>query len=622
MPRWLSLVFCVALVTVAARPCAIAEEQPAVAKRLHAISRVGPPKLASDFKHFDWVNPKAPKGGRVNISGIGSFDSLNSFTFKGVQAPALSLLDATLFAPSLDEPATAYAFIAEWAEIAADRGSITFRLRPEARFSDGRSVTPADVVFSFEEQVKASPSVAIYYRDVARAEVTGEREVSFRFTNAGNRDLPYALSLLSIVPRHYWTGRSSNGSERSLSETTLEPPVGSGPYRIKTFDAGRSITYEHVPDWWARDLPVALGLYNFGEVHVTMFRDDLPEFEALKSGDIDLNEESSSKKWATGYDIPAVKAGHLKRIELERKTVAGLQGFVFNTRKPRFADPRVRRAFALAFDFETANKSLFYGLYRRLNSVFDNSELAHSGLPEGRELALLETVRHKIPPEVFTAEYKSPVNATGDDQRKNLREAAQLLAEAGWKVEGGVLRDAKGGEIMSLEFLNFDTQFDRIVLPYKQALEKLGARVSLRVVDPTQYENRLKKFDFDVITDSYAMSHAPGNELRELWGSASADKEASRNRIGIKNPAIDMLIDAVIAAKSRDEQIVAARALDRVILWNHYLVLQWFNPAAWIVHWSKFGRPAKHPSQDPGVLVTWWYDAQAAAQLEAARAKR
>lgn len=622
MSRLLSFVLSFALISVAATARANAQQPATGAGRLHAISRLGPPKFPADFKHFDWVNPTAPKGGRVNISGIGSFDSLNSFTFKGVQAPALALLDATLFAPSLDEPATAYAFIAEWAEIAPDQSAVTFGLRPEARFNDGRPITPVDVVFSFEEQVKASPSVAIYYRDVAKAEVTGERAVTFRFSTTSNRDLPYAVSLLSVVPRHYWTGRSSSGGERSLSETTLEPPVGAGPYRIKTFDTGRSITYERVADWWAKHLPVALGQYNFGEIHVTMFRDDLPEFEALKSGDIDLNEENSSKKWATGYDIPAVKAGHLKKIELERKTVAGLQGFVFNTRKARFADPRVRRAFALAFDFETANKSLFYGLYRRLNSVFDNSDLAHRGLPEGRELALLEKLRDKVPPEVFTAEYKSPVNAGADDQRKNLREAARLLAEAGWKVEGGVLRHAKSGETMTLEFLNFDTQFDRIVLPYKQALEKLGARVTLRVTDPTQYENRLKKFDFDVITDNYAMSHAPGNELRELWSSTSADKEASRNRIGIKNPAVDLLIDEVITAKSRDDQIAAARALDRVILWNHYIVLQWHNPMAWIAHWSKFGRPAKHPSQDPGVLVTWWYDAEAAAKLEAAHAKK
>lgn len=597
--------------------------QPAASsERLHAISRLGAVRFPAGFKHFDWVNPNAPKGGRVNLSGIGSFDSLNAFTFKGTQAPALALLDATLFAPSLDEPATAYAFVAEWAGIAPDLSAVTFAIRPEARFNDGRPITPDDVVFSFEEQVRASPSVAIYYRDVVKAEVTGDRQVTFRFAKAGNRDLPYSVSLLSVVPRHYWSAKSADGAQRSLSETTLEPPVGAGPYRIKAVDTGRSITYARVEDWWAKDLGLTAGQYNFGELHFTMYRDDLPEFEALKSGDVDLTEENSSKKWATGYDIPAVKAGHLKKIVLERKTVANLQGFVFNTRKARFADPRVRRAFALAFDFETANKSLFYGLYTRLNSVFDNSELAHQGLPEGRELEILEKVRDKVPPEVFTTAYKSPVHATPDDQRKNLREAARLLTEAGWKVEGGVLRHAKSGETMTMEFLNYDTQFDRIVLPYKQALEKLGARVTLRVVDPTQYENRLKKFDFEVITDSYVMSHSPGNELRELWGTAAAAKEASRNRIGIQNPAVDAIIDEVIYAKSRADQIAAARALDRVILWNHYLVLQWHNPNAWIAYWDKFGRPAKHPSQDPGIVTTWWYDADAAAKLKASHGKQ
>ncbi len=603
-----------------AKPASVAKNDPSA--RLHAISRLGEAKFPADFKHFDWVNPSAPKGGRLSLSGVGSFDNFNSFTFKGTQAPGLPLLDATLFAPSLDEPATVYALIAEWATIPADYSSTTFRLRPEARFNDGRPITPEDVVFSFEQQIKASPAVAIYYRDVAKVEKTADREVTFRFAKPGNRDLPYSVSLLTIIPRHHWTAKSHAGASRNLTETTLEPPLSAGPYRIKGFDVGRSITFERIKDWWAKDLAVSIGQYNFDEIHYTMYRDDLPEFEALKSGDVDLTEEHSSKKWATGYDIPAVKNGRLKKIVLEKKTVVNFQGFVFNTRKPRFADPRVRRAFALAFDFETANKSLFYGLYTRINSVFDNSELAHKGVPSGRELEILEKFRDKVPPEVFTTEYKSPVNTAADDLRKNLREASRLLAEAGWKIDNGVLRHEKTGETMTMEFLNFDTQFDRIVLPYKQNLEKLGVRITLRVVDPTQYENRLKVYDFDVISDANQMSHAPGNEQRELWGSTAADKEASRNRAGIKNPAVDQIIEEILYAPSRADQVAATRALDRVLLWNHYFVPQWHIPATWIAYWNKFGRPEKHPSQDPGVIVTWWYDAEAAAKLGAVNANK
>ena len=595
-------------------------EQPAL--RRHAISKIGDPKFPPGYTHFDWVNPQAPKGGFVRLSSVGSFDNLNQATIKGVVAPGIALIDASLFIPSLDEPATAYGFIADWVSYPDDFTSATFGINPAARFNDGRPITPEDVVYSFDEQKRASPSIGIYYRDVVRAEKTGEREVTFRFAKPGNRDLPYITSLLTILPKHYWTAKGANGEPRDLANTTLEPPLSAGAYRIKRLDAGRAIVYERVKDWWGRDLPVNVGQYNFDELRYVMYRDDLPQFEALKSGLVDVTEEHSSKKWATGYDIPAVRDGRLKRLVLAKKIVADLQGFALNTRKPKFADPRVRRAFALAYDFESANNSLFYGLYRRINSAFENSELAHQGIPAGRELALLEKVRDKVPPEVFTTPYKSPVNATADDLRRNLREAARLLAEAGWTINRGVLSNARTGDPMTVEFLNSDTQFDRIVLPYKQNLEKLGIQVTIRIVDSTLYENRLKTYDFDMITDVLVMSQAPGNELRELWGSGSADKEASRNRIGIKNPAIDALIEDVIYAQSREDLIAAARALDRVMLWNHYLILQWYLPDAWIAHWDKFARPAKHPSQDPGVLSTWWIDPAAASKLEAANARK
>ncbi len=602
---------------------ASAQQPSAATPRRHVIAKLGTAQYAADFKHFDWVNPSAPKGGLIRLSWTGSFDNLNSSTIKGTLAPGITLLtEASLFTPSLDEPATAYGLVAEWVSYPDDFSAATFGLHTSARFSDGKTITPEDVIFSFEEQKRASPSIAIYYRDVTSVAKTGEREVTFKFAKPGNRDLPYVVSLLGIIPKHYWSATGGNGEIRDLALSTLEPPVAAGPYRIKSVDAGRSISYERIKDWWAKDLPVNVGLWNFDEIRITMYRDDVPQFEALKSGDIDMQEEYSSKKWATGYDIPAVRDGRLKKTVLEKRTVADLQGFVFNLRRQRFSDLRVRRAFALAYNFESANASLFYGLYSRTNSMFENSELAQQGVAAGRELAILETHRAKVPPEVFGPAFKSPTAKTADDERRNLREAARLLAEAGWTLDKGQLRHAGTGEALTVEFLSYDTQFDRIVLPYKQNLEKLGIRLNFRIVDPTLYETRLKTYDFDMITDAYLMSHAPGNELREMWGSAAASQEASRNRAGIRNEAVDAIIEDVIYARNRADLIAATRALDRVLLWNTYIIPQWFNPTVWIAHWDKFGRPQRTPSQDPGNLAIWWIDATAAGKLEAHNARK
>ena len=602
---------------------ASAQQQPAAAPRRHVIAKLGTAQYPADFKYFDWVNPAAPKGGTARLAWIGSFDNLNNSTIKGTLAPGITLFtESGLFAPSLDEPATAYGLIAEWVTYPEDFSSATFGLRASARFSDGKPITPEDVVFSLEEQKRASPPIAIYYRDVVSAAKTGEREVTFRFAKSGNRDLPYIVGLLGIIPKHYWSAKGSNGETRDLAHSTLEPPIAAGPYRIKSVDAGRSIVYERIKDWWAKDLPVNVGQWNFDAVRYTMYRDDVPLFEALKSGDIDLHEENSSKKWATGYDIASVRDGRLKKAVLEKRTVADLQGFVFNLRRQRFSDLRVRRAFALAYNFESANASLFYGLYSRINSMFENSELAHQGVPNGRELAILEAHRAKVPPEVFGPAFRSPAAPNADDERRNLREASRLLAEAGWTLDKGQLRQAKTGEAMVVEFLNYDTQFDRIVLPFKQNLEKLGVRLNIRIVDPTLYETRLKTYDFDMITDAYLMSHAPGNELREMWGSAAASQEASRNRAGIRNAAVDAIIEDVIYARNRADLIAATRALDRVLLWNTYIIPQWHNPTVWIAHWDKFGRPQRTPSQDPGNIATWWSDATAVSKLEALNARK
>lgn len=606
----------------AARAQAPAGEIAPTATRKPAIAKIGDPGMPADFKHFPWVNPAAPKGGNLTLSSVGSFDNLNIHTFKGFPATGIQLIDATLMAPSPDEPATAYGLIAEWISVPDDRSSATFGLRAGARFSDGRPITPEDVIFSFEEQKKAHPAVALTYKDIVAAEKTGPSQVTFRFARAGSRELPYLASLVTVIPKHYWTGTDAKGEPRDLTRTTIEPPVSAGPYRIKSVDLGRSIVYERIPDWWGKDLPVNVGQYNFDELRYLAFRDDVPEFEALKGGEVELRQENSSRKWAKEYDFPAIRDGRIKKIALPTKDVAQFQGFVLNARRAKFADPRVRRAFALAYDFESANKTLFYGQYRRLNSLFENSELAHRGLPEGRELALLEPLRDKIPPEVFTTPYKAPVSATADDLRRNLREAQRLLNEAGWKADGTVLKNTKTGEVMTVEYLADDQQFNRIVLPYKQNLEKLGIRLDIRVAEAARYLERLKTFDFDMITSSFVQSHAPGTEQREYWGTEAADRTASRNYAGIRNPAIDTLAEALIFATTKEDMIAAARALDRVVLWGHYIVPQWYNPDVWYAYWDKLGRPERYPVIDPSPLTTWWYDTAAAQRLGGNRAPR
>lgn len=579
--------------------------------RQHALTRVGAVKFSAGFANFDWVNPQAPKGGSVRLADIGGFDNLNPFTFKGLHASGLALLHDSLMVASLDEPATAYGLIAEWASHPDDYASVTFGLNARAKFQDGSPITPEDVVFSFEEQKKADPVRAVTFRDVVAAEKSGELEVTFRFARAGNRDLPFLMSQLQIASRTYWTGKSAGGKARDMSSTTLEPPVGSGPYRVSSVEPNRSIVYERVTDYWAKDLPVMRGQWNFDRIRFDSFRDDVPAFEAFKAGAIDIMQENSSKKWATEYTFPAVREGRVKRREVELATVAPTQAFAFNLRRTKFSDPRVRRAFDLAFDFESANKSLFYGLYHRLESYFDNSELAAKGLPNGKELALLDHVRHKVPAEVFTTEYKSPVNATPEQLRAHLRKAAQLLDQAGWRLDGTVRRNATSGEALTAEMLVPDTSFDRVLLPYKQSLEKLGIRMSIRVVDAPQYVERVKSFDFDMIIENFPQSHAPGNEQREYWGSEAASKPASRNVMGIRDPAIDYLIEQIIYAPTREDVVAATRALDRVLLWNHYLVLQWYRPSEWVVYWNKFGMPNKTPSQAVGWLQTWWLDPRA-----------
>ncbi len=517
------------------------------AKRLHALSLVGEPRHGPDFKHFDWVNPSAPKGGRIRQRAMGTFDTLNAFAAKGSPASGLSLIYDTLMARSRDEPSTVYGLVAEWVSRPADYSSVTFGLRAGARFHDGAPITPEDVVFTLGAMKAASPQYALYYKNVVKAEKTGEREVTFTFDAPGNRELPDIVAGLPVLPRHFWQAKDEKGEPRDLARGTLDVPLGSGPYKIREVNAGRTIAYERVADWWAKDLPVSLGQWNFDEITFIYYRDRLPAFEAFKTGETDFWPENSAKGWATAYDVDAVKRGHIKRELLESADIAPMQGFAFNTRRKQFQDPRVRQAFNLAFNFEWANEQMFFGQYKRVTSYFENSELAAKGLPGAAELAILESVRKDVPPDVFTQEYRNPVNATPEDFRKHMRKASTLLAEAGWTPKGGVLTNAAGDKL-SAEFLLVQPDFERLVLAYKAELDKLGMKIDIRTIDSAQYVRRIDKFDFDIVIGSFRQSLSPGNEQREFWGSVAADKEGTRNIIGIKNAGIDTLIERLIYA--------------------------------------------------------------------------
>lgn len=581
----------------------------------HALSLVSKPEYGPDFAHFKWVNPEAPKGGLVRLTAIGTFDSLNPFPIKGNPATSLGLIYDRLMMVSSDEGSTIYGLIAEAVSYPPDYSSVTFRLREGARFHDGEPIKPEDVIFSLNELKRVNPFYLAYYKNVVRAEKTGPREVTFYFDKKNNRELPFITAELFVLPKHYWTGTGKDGKPRDLAKSTLEVPLGSGPYRIAEVKPGRSITYERVADYWAKDLPVTRGRWNFDRIRFEYFRDTTVAFEAFKAGKIDFTQENNSKRWATAYDFPAVADGLVKRETLAIKRVAGMQGFVFNLRRRKFQDPRVRRAFNLAFDFEWSNKNLFYGLYRRLNSYFDNSELAARGLPKGKELEILEEVRELVPAEVFTKPYENPVNNSPRDLRKHLREAAALFRAAGWRIKDGVLTHEKTGERMEVEFLLVQPAFERIVLPYVRNLSRLGVKASVRVVDTSQYRQRTDHFDYDMIVWSFGQSESPGNEQRDYWSSAAADKPGSRNMIGIKNPAVDKLIDRIIFARNRAELVAATRALDRVLLWNHYVVPHWYNPVAWLAYWDKFRHPEPHPRRSVAFLEVWWLDGAKAARL-------
>ena len=582
----------------------------------HALSLIGEPRYPADFKHFDYVNPDAPKGGLVRLSDVGGFDSLNPVLYKGEPAAGLGFAFESLMADSLDEPSTSYGLIAEWASYPEDYSSVTFKLRDEARWHDGKKITPEDVIYSLEVNKAANPRMGLYYKNVSRAEATGENEVTFYFDVKNNRELPMIMGQLTILPKHYWTGKDASGNERDPMKTTLEPPLGSGPYRIKEVKPGRSISFERVADNWGKDLPVNAGQWNYDEIRFEYYRDETVAFESFKAGNLDYWQETSAKNWAIAYDFAAVKNGFVRRQAVPVERTQSMQCFVLNLRRAQFQDRRVRQAFSLAYDFEWANKNLFYDQYARVSSYFEGSELAApKALPGGRELEILNEVKDGVPPEVFTEVHKNPLNATTDDARNNLRKAAMLLKEAGWEIKNGVLTNKETGQQMKVEFLLVSPMFERLVQPYLRNLERLGIKGALRLVDSAQYTRRINVFDYDIVVGNFAQSDSPGNEQRDFWGTESADRQGSTNLIGIKDAAIDKLIDKVIFAKDREELVAATRALDRVLLWHDFVVPQWFSPLVRIAYWDRYGQPKVLPGLTPGFLQVWWFDEKLASRL-------
>lgn len=581
----------------------------------HGLSLLGDVKYPADFKHFDYVNPDAPKGGTARLGALGTFDSLNGFIPRGNDAAGLGLVYDTLMTDAYDEPATEYGLIAEAVRFPPDYSSVTYRLRPEARFNDGAPVTPEDVVWSFETLKRIDPLRARYYHDVTKAAVTGEREVTFTFAGPGNRELPQITGQIPILPKHFWEGTDDKGRKRNIEEGTLEKPLGSGPYRVKDFAPGRWISYERVADYWAAKLPTRVGLYNFDEQRFDYFRDSTVLVEAFKGDQFDYREENSAKNWATAYDFPAVRQNKVLLEKFPDSQSGRMQAYAFNLRRDKFKDPRVRRAFNLAFDFEEINKSIMFGQYVRIDSYFFGTDLASKGLPEGREKEILESVRDKIPADVFNTEYKNPVGGSPEAARGNLREAARLLKEAGWTVsrESGkaALRNEKG-EAFKVEFIYGDPTGERLLSFYKPALERLGVEVTLRLLDDSQYINRIRSFDFDMVTVGWGQSLSPGNEQRDMWGSSSADVPGSQNFVGIKDPGVDALIDKMIYAKDRDELTAATRALDRVLLASSYVVPQFTSLEDRTARWDRFSRPENLPPRGSMFPSVWWWDAEKA----------
>lgn len=586
-------------------------------------SLMGDTKYGENFQRYDYVNPDAPKGGTLNSVSSGTFDSFNPYIVQGTAAAGFSgfgggLLYDTLMEQATDEPSVSHPLVAEAFKYPDDYSSATYRLDPRAKWHDGVPITVDDVIWSFNVLKANSPMYNRYFENVTEAVAVGDREVEFRFDQKGNRELPKILGDMVVLPKHWWEGTDAAGRKRDVTRATLEPPLGSAAYRIASFKPGAEIVWERVPDYWGAKLPVKVGRENFDRRRYVYFQDDNAAWQAFtKGGYQDVRGENRSQRWATGYDFPAFKSGDVKKAEFATTSGEPMQGFVLNTRRPQFQDRRVREALTYAFDFESMNRTLFYGLYTRTDSYFEGGDLASSGLPAGKELEILEQYKDKLPPELFTTEFKLPVYDTQQATRDNLRKAFDLLKQAGWENRGGKLVRSDTGEQFKVEFLADDPSDERVNGPFITNLRKLGIDAATRAVDTSQYVNRVRNFDYDVITSVLAQSQSPGNEQRDFWSSRAADMPGSRNVAGIKDPVVDALVDRVIFATDRDDLLAATHALDRVLLWGYYVVPQWHNPKLWLAYWDKFGMPEKQPSYVGADIDSWWIDPARETALQA-----
>lgn len=585
-------------VLLSTAPAIAADKTPV---KSHALTLDDNPKYGADFKHLDYVNPDAPKGGTVRLFSIGSFDSFNPYIIKGDPVAGIGYLYETLMSSPEDDNLTEYGLIAESVEVPADLSYVIYNLRQEAQFHDGSPITADDVIFSFNIlRDKGRPLYRFYYANVAKIEALGPRRVKFSFSGPPNRELPQIVGQIPILSKAYW-------EKRDFSKTTLEPPVGSGPYKIHSFEPGRYIIYQRVKDYWGAKVPLKVGTDNFDLIRIDFVRDQVVALEAFKAGQYDFRVENTSKDWATSYDFPALRDGLVKKESLRHERAAGMQAFVFNIRRDKFKDRLVRQALGYAFDFEWSNRQLFYGQYSRTTSFFENSDLAARELPTPEELKLLEPFRGKIPDEVFTKVFSPPKTDGTGNIRKGLRSATRLLRKSGWRIVDNQLINPRDGKPLVIEFLLVSPAFERVVAPFVRNLKRLGVKATIRTVDPAQYQNRVRDFDYDVIVSTFSQSRSPGNEQRNYWSSSAVKRPGSRNWIGVSNPAIDSLIEKIVAAPNRKTLIVATRALDRVLQWSYFVVPQWHIREDRVAWWDKFGRPAIKPTYGIG-FSSWWVD--------------
>ncbi len=582
---------------------------PALAQQAsHGVALHGAPKYPANFTHFEYTNPDAPKGGEFRLSAIGTYDTLNPYTLKGMAADGAGMVFETLMAGSMDEPFSQYGWVAESVAVAPDRSWVSYKLRPEAKFQDGSAITPEDIIFSFETlRDKGHPFYRSYYKDVIKAEKIGAHDVKFTFRDTTNTELPLIMGQLPVLSKKFWQGKD-------FAATTLEPILGSGPYKVDNIQQGRSISFVRVKDWWAKDLPVNKGRYNFDSIRYDYYRDATVALEAFFAGRYDFRSENIAKHWALDYNTPAIQQGLIKKQEIKNELPAGMQAFIFNTRRDIFKDQRVREALGYAFDFEWSNKNFAYGSYKRTASYFENSELAAQGLPSPDELKILEPYRGKIADEVFTKEFKLPMTDGSGDNRDNMRKATELLRNAGWTLKNGNLVNAEG-KPFTFEIIDAEPMFERWIQPFLRNLERLGIHATFRIVDTSQMQNRLDNFDFDMTISVYSQSLSPGNEQYDLWSSTKADVKGSRNLIGVNDPVVDALVDKLVHADSREELVTICRALDRVLLWHYYVIPQWHIGSFRIAYWDMFSQPSIAPKYGLAVNDSWWIDSVKAQKI-------